>query len=75
MLKHVAVLITLALALTACGKTEKEATQQDQLKMQADKARIDLQDKADALARNPPPELIEAAKKQAAAEVAKASGK
>ncbi len=71
--KFIAIIISLMLALAACGKTEKEAKQQEQLKMQADKARIDLQDKADALARNPPPELIKAAQEQAAAEAAKSN--
>ena len=66
-------LVTLILALSACDKAEKEKekekeAQKAQLKMQADKARIDLQEKADALARNPPPELIKAAREQAAKE-------
>jgi hypothetical protein len=68
--KHLFLFVALTLALSACGKAEKEK-QETQLKMQADKARIELQDKADALARNPPPELIKAAKEQAAAEAAK----
>ena len=73
MLKLIIALAALALTLSACGKSEKEmATQETQLQMQADKARISLQEKADALARNPPPELIEAAKEQAAAEATKA---
>jgi hypothetical protein len=73
MLKLIIALATLALAVSACGKAEKETTTQEaQLQMQADKARLDLQEKADALARNPPPELIEAAKAQAAADAAKA---
>ncbi len=72
MMKTTLLLITLALALSACGKSDKEAQQQDQLKMQADKARMELQEKADALARNPPPELVKAAKEQAAAQAAKA---
>ena len=71
MLKLIIAITALALAVSACGKTEK-TTQETQLQMQADKARISLQEKADALARNPPPELIEAAKAQAAAESAKA---
>ena len=69
MLKKMITLVALILALSACGKAEKEKTAQEaQLKMQADKARIDLQEKADALARNPPPELIKAAREQAAKE-------
>jgi len=73
MLNSLISLLALSLFLSACGKSEKEmATQETQLQMQADKARISLQEKADALARNPPPELIEAAKAQAAAEAAKA---
>jgi len=58
--------LSLSMMFSGCGKAEKEK-QEVQLKMQADKARIDLQEKADALARNPPPELIKAAKEQAAA--------
>ena len=60
----------LVLFSSGCGKSELEkmTAQESQLKMQADKARIDLQEKADALARNPPPELIQAAKEQAAKE-------
>ncbi|MDO9225555.1 MAG: hypothetical protein Q8M09_08555 [Pseudomonadota bacterium] len=67
MLKHFIILTVMAYALAACGKSDKETAQQDQLKMQADKARMELQEKADALARNPPPELIKAAQEQAAA--------
>jgi hypothetical protein len=74
-MKTFILMITLALALAACSKADKEATQQVQLKQQADKARMELQEKADALARNPPPELIKAAKEQAAAQAAKAGGK
>jgi hypothetical protein len=72
MMKLLIVLIGLAITLSACGKNEKEVNQQAQIQMQADKARLELQQKADALARNPPPELIEAAKAQAALEAAKA---
>lgn len=63
-------IVLLALGLTACGKKEQEA-QETQLRMQADQARLELQRKADELARNPPPELIQAAKEQAAKEAAK----
>ncbi len=70
MLKTSLALIALMLFASGCGnsETENKAAQESQLKMQADKARIDLQEKADALARNPPPELIQAAKEQAAKE-------
>jgi len=72
MLKKLIVPVALALAISACGKAEKEdATQEAKIQMQADKARLDLQEKANALARNPPPELVEAAKAKAPAEVAK----
>ncbi len=67
MYKNSLILVMLALALTACGKKEQEE-QQTQLRMQADQARLDLQRKADELARNPPPELIQAAREQAAKE-------
>ena len=72
MFKLIIVFVLLVFGLTACGKSEKEESQQTQIQMQADKARIDLQEKANALARNPPPELIEAAKAQAAKEAEKA---
>lgn len=64
-------IVLLALGLTACGKKEQEE-RETQLRMQADQARMELQRKADELARNPPPELIQAAKEQAAKEAAKA---
>ncbi len=35
------------------------------MQMQAERARLKLQEKADELARNPPPELIEAARREA----------
>ena len=60
-------LLILVVALSACSKSDKEDKQQVQLQTQANKARMELQDKADALARNPPPELIKAAQEQAAA--------
>lgn len=66
MMKLTLQIVALTLALSACGKSDQEAKQQAQLQMQADKARMELQDKADALARNPPPELIKAAQEQAA---------
>jgi hypothetical protein len=59
-------LLLLTLALSACGKKEQEE-REAQLQMQANQARMELQKKADELARNPPPELIEAARKQAEA--------
>lgn len=68
--KQVFIVLGLALFISACGKAEQEQ-QETQLKMQADKARMELQEKADALARNPPPELIQAAKEQAAKEAAR----
>ena len=70
MLKISLVIVAFALFASGCEKQEPEkvTAQESQLKMQADKARIDLQEKADALARNPPPELIQAAKEQAAKE-------
>lgn len=69
-MKLVITLCSIALLLGACGKPEKEK-QEVQLKMRAEQARMDLQNKADQLARNPPPELIKAAKEQAAKEAAK----
>lgn len=70
MKQHSLAIVLLALALTACGKGEKEE-QESKLRMQADQARMELQRKADDLARNPPPELIHAAKEQAAKEAAR----
>lgn len=70
MYKKLVILIMLALVLAACGKKEQEE-RETQLRMQADQARLDLQKKADELARNPPPELIQAAREQAAKEAAK----
>lgn len=61
--------LSLVFALSACGKQEAEE-QVTQLRMQADQARLELQKKADELARNPPPELIQAAKEQAAKDAA-----
>ena len=74
MLKLLIALVALALVVSACGKSDKVEKEQAQLQMQADQARLNLQQKADALARNPPPELIKAAQEQAAA-AAKAEGK
>ena len=73
MMKLSILIITLALTISACGKSEKEAKQQVQLQTQANQARMELQEKADALARNPPPEMIKAA--QEAAAKAQAKGK
>jgi hypothetical protein len=54
-----------ALTLAACGKDEKQATPPDaQLQRQAEQARLLLQNKADEMARNPPPEVIEAARRE-----------
>lgn len=61
--------LIVVLALAACGKNDQEK-QESQLRMQADQARLELQKKADELARNPPPELIQAAKEQAAKDAA-----
>lgn len=58
--------LSLSVMLFGCGKTETDQKAQ-QLKMQAEKARLDLQEKANSLARNPPPELIKAAREQASA--------
>jgi hypothetical protein len=74
MLKQLIVLVALVIVVSACGKSDKVEKQQNQLQMQADQARLNLQEKADALARNPPPELIKAAQEQAAA-AAKAEDK
>lgn len=73
MLKMTLILVGLVMALSGCGKAEQEKiAQESQIKMQADKARMDLQEKANALARNPPPELIKAAQEQAAKDAEKA---
>jgi hypothetical protein len=62
----VSLLLTIAvLPLASCGKS-KEQQHQDQVSMQVEKARIELQKNADELARNPPPELIKAAQEAAA---------
>lgn len=65
MYKSILFSTVLLLALAACGKSEK-AEQEAQLKHQAEKARMELQQKADDLARNPPPELLKAAQEAAA---------
>lgn len=66
-MKVIITLLTLSLLLSACSKSDQVDKKQAQIQMQADKARLDLQEKADALARHPPPELIRAAREQAAA--------
>lgn len=59
-------LFAAACVLAACGKEDPQVTPPDaQLRMQAEQARLNLQQKADDLARNPPPEVIEAARKEA----------
>lgn len=55
-----------AFAFAGCGDKERHAMEaQSNMQMQAERARLNLQKKADELARNPPPELIEAARREA----------
>jgi len=51
-MKKIAICLAMAVALVACGKNDEKIKTEEKLKVQADVAKAQLQQKADALARS-----------------------